>query len=129
MKTKVQTEPRFKELTVTATGGFTAEEFHPQLGPFGKTVTLREYKNGKWVDSTVAGSPPGGFYARTSAGFPLFIIAEAWARNLDLEAEADGYGPGAGTFGDWSGIRDSSPTAIDKMLEKSLNFLFPSRHI
>lgn len=56
----------------------------------------------------------------------LFLIHEAWRAGCeDLEALCDGYGPGAGTHGDWSGIRDSSPEAIVAMTEAALNFLFP----
>lgn len=64
---------------------------------------------------------PVNFVANPS----LFLIREAWHQGLDLEAEADGFGAGNGTMGgDWSGIRDSSPRAIDKMLTKALNHLF-----
>lgn len=59
------------------------------------------------------------------ARWDLFLIREAWDRGLDLEALADGFGPGAGTHGDWSGIRDSSPEATARMTEAALNFLFP----
>lgn len=59
------------------------------------------------------------------ARWDLFLIREAWEHGLDLEALADGYGPGAGTHGDWSGIRDSSPEAVTRMTEAALNFLFP----
>lgn len=59
------------------------------------------------------------------ARWDLFLIREAWDRGADFESLADGYGPGAGTHGDWSGIRDSSPEAITRMTEAALNFLFP----
>ena len=59
------------------------------------------------------------------AGYRLFLIREAWNRGEDFEDLADGYGLGQGTHGDWSGIRDSSPEAVTKMLERALNFLFP----
>ena len=58
-----------------------------------------------------------------SGTFPLLIIRIAWYAGLDLEDEADGFGPGMGTRGDWSAIRDSSDAATDRMLEKSLNFI------
>lgn len=63
---------------------------------------------------------------RFSASFPLFLIRKAWERGCrGIEQHADGFGPGMGTMGgDWSGIRDSSKEAVDKMLEASLNFLF-----
>jgi len=66
-----------------------------------------------------------GMSVNFSAGFPLYLIEQAWQRGLDLEQLADGFGPGLGTMGgDWSGIRDSSDEAIERMLEASLNFLF-----
>lgn len=58
------------------------------------------------------------------ASFPLFLIAKAWSKGCDFEKEADGFGKGEGTKGDWSAIRDSTPEATDKMLEKAINFLF-----
>lgn len=64
-----------------------------------------------------------------SANFPLFLIRQAWEKGCkQIEKHADGFGPGMGTMGgDWSGIRDSSETAINKMLEAALNFLFGAR--
>lgn len=60
-----------------------------------------------------------------SAGFPLFIIHAAWDKGVDFEDLADGFGAGQGTMGgDWSGIRDSSLGAVEKMLQRSLNKLF-----
>ena len=62
-----------------------------------------------------------------SASFPLFLIREAWHRGLDMEDLADGFGEGMGTMdGDWSGIRDSSPEALNLMLQRTLNHLFPN---
>lgn len=73
--------------------------------------------------SSIAGRPLDIHFA---AGYPLFLIREAWNRGLDLEALADGFGPGRGTEGgDWSGIRDSTASAKTEMLEAALNFLFP----
>lgn len=61
-----------------------------------------------------------------SACFPLFLIQQAWERGCGFEDLADGYGPGLGTNGgDWSGIRDSTDTAVEEMLERALNHLFP----
>lgn len=76
---------------------------------------------GKWVGekSTSLGDP-----MTFTADPTLFVIREAWHKGLDLEAEADGFGPGQGTHGDWSAIRDSSHEAIEVMLTKALNFLF-----
>lgn len=65
----------------------------------------------------------GGCPCRTIASLNMLLIKTAWGRGCSFEAEADGFGPGNGTFGDWSGIRDSSPGAKDRMLEKALNFL------
>lgn len=65
------------------------------------------------------------------ASLNLYVIRMAWNAGLDLEDLADGYGPGMGTNGDWSGIRDSSPAAVDRMLEKALNFIegrFAEKH-
>jgi len=62
---------------------------------------------------------------RMSATTELFLIREAWNRGMDVEDLADGFGAGAGTHGDWSGIRDSSNTAVEKMFERTLNHLFP----
>ena len=59
-----------------------------------------------------------------SAGWPLFIVGQARQRGCSFEAEADGYGVGEGTHGDWSGIRDSSFEALERMTEKALNYLF-----
>ena len=58
------------------------------------------------------------------AGWPLFIIWQAWSRGCDFEDLATGFGPGQGTHGDWSGIRDSSNEAVEKMTERALNLLF-----
>lgn len=63
----------------------------------------------------------------TRASFSLFLIREAWHRNVDFEDLADGFGPGAGTNGDWSAIRDSSDKAVNAMLERAMNHLFPKR--
>jgi hypothetical protein len=58
-----------------------------------------------------------------SARFDLLLIQWAWAAGLNLEHLADGFGPGQGTKGDWSAIRDSSPKAIERMAEAALNFI------
>jgi hypothetical protein len=60
---------------------------------------------------------------KCTASFNLFLIKEAWGR-VDYEDLADGFGEGVGTHGDWSAIRDSSPEAKNKMLERALNALF-----
>ena len=109
-------QPRFKDIKI-AGDGFEGQEFHPGLGP----MTVKVIENGKETVQDLAGGP---FYMKFSAGFPLFLIREAWGLGCSFEREADGYGPGAGTHGDWSGIRDSSPEAVERMLEKALNHLF-----
>ena len=57
------------------------------------------------------------------AQFTLWIIRTAWYRGCNMEDLADGYGPGQGTHGDWSGIRDSTHQAIVAMTERAMNFL------
>lgn len=87
--------PRFQDIEVTDTG-FQGET---------------QFTQGGWI--------------RFQAGFPLFLIREAWDRHgVSFEDLADGFGPGQGTHDDWSGIRDSSPGAVNKMLERALNHLF-----
>lgn len=72
-------------------------------------------------DSHVEGVHPNGirFYAR----FDLHVIHVAWDAGCNFEKEADGFGPGCGTHGDWSGIRDSTEEAIEKMYAKACRFL------
>jgi hypothetical protein len=84
-----------------------------------------KYSDIKVTKTGFEGMSPEGF--RFSANFPLFLIRIAWERGCpDIEPHADGFGPGLGTMGgDWSGIRDSSVEATNKMLEAALNFLFP----
>jgi len=54
------------------------------------------------------------------ANFPLCLIKMAWNAGCNFEDLADGFGPGQGTKGDWSGIRDSSPKAVELMLQRTL---------
>ena len=61
----------------------------------------------------------GGIQFRAS--FDRFFIRKAWDAGMDFEAEADGFGPGMGTMGDWSAIRDSSDEAIALMFTKAIN--------
>lgn len=43
---------------------------------------------------------------------------------MGFETLCDGFGAGMGTCGgDWSGIRDSSPEAVERMLAAALTFL------
>lgn len=60
---------------------------------------------------------------RFGARFDLFLIRNAWTKGCNLEDLADGFGPGFGTHGDWSAIRDSSEEAKLKMLERAINHL------
>lgn len=79
-------------------------------------ITLTSNANG-----IIGGTRAGGLF---TARYDLFIIGHAWRSGCDLEDLADGYGFGMGTCGgDWSGIRDSSDTAILRMVERALNFL------
>ena len=72
-------------------------------------------------------SDKSGEYFNCSAGFPLFLIAQAWDKGCNFDAECNGFGPNHGTMGDWSAIRDSTHDAIEAMTQKALNFLFPPR--
>jgi len=57
-----------------------------------------------------------------SARPDLFVIREAWYRGVSFEREADGFGIGLGTHGDWSAIRDSSEEQTAVMLKKAMRF-------
>lgn len=59
---------------------------------------------------------------RATASLDLLLIHEAWGK-VEFEDLADGSGPGQGTHGDWSGIRDSSMGARARMLQRALNAL------
>ena len=73
-------------------------------------------------DGTFSGSRSGMNF---SAQFPLFLIRQAFEAGCNFEDLADGFGEGAGTMGgDWSGIRDSSHEAIERMFARALNFFF-----
>lgn len=116
-------QPRFKDIKITAGGGFEGQEYSPGLGrPTDVTVVV----DGVSVVHTLSGE---GSYGRFSASFPLFLIREAWGLGCSFEEEADGYGKGRGTHGDWSGIRDSSDGAVAEMLTKALNFIFLPRRL
>ena len=80
----------------------------------------------RFTDISVDGNSFSGARYGTpfSANFSLFLISQARDRGCEFEDLADGFGPGAGTHGDWSAIRDSSQEAVDRMLERSLNVLF-----
>ncbi len=54
---------------------------------------------------------------------PLLLVHYCWHRGMDLDDLADGFGPGSGTHGDWSAVRDSTQDAQDKMLARALNWL------
>ncbi len=48
------------------------------------------------------------------------VVGEAWfrgnARKFNaVEAHCDGFGAGVGSMGDWSGVRDSTPSAVEAM--------------
>lgn len=80
-----------------------------------------KYSGIKFVTEGFKGVSHGG--CNFIAGYPLFFIQMAWNKGMNLEDLADGYGKGMGTNGDWSGIRDSSDEAIEKMFERAINFL------
>lgn len=101
-------------------GGFTGQELGPDMPAYDVHAIIHDEE--VFVRHAEGGRAPHRF----SSGFPLFLIHEAWGP-VDFEDLADGYGPGMGTHGDWSGIRDSSPEAIERMLERALNHLFPLR--
>lgn len=87
---------------------------------------MKTYSNIKLNDRGGLEGTNNAMGCRFSASFPLFLIRQAWERGCkEIEKHADGFGPGMGTCGgDWSGIRDSSPAAVEKMLEAALNFFF-----
>ena len=60
---------------------------------------------------------------RFQARFDLHVIHAAWDRGCPFEREADGFGAGMGTHGDWSAVRDSTETAIARMYDKARRFL------
>ncbi len=66
--------------------------------------------------------------ALSLASWPLFLIREAEDGGCSFEDLADGFGPGEGTHGDWSAIRDSSPEAKRAMCERALNYIRESLH-
>lgn len=59
------------------------------------------------------------FFAR----FDLHVIHIARDMGCSFEKEADGFGAGFGTLGDWSAIRDSSEDAVAEMYAKASRFL------
>lgn len=61
------------------------------------------------------------------ANFPLFFIQRAWYAGCNFEKEADGFGKGLGTQGDWSGIRDSSEEATAALFTKAVAYAFPRK--
>lgn len=86
-----------------------------------------KYTNIEVVDHLMHGERDG---MKFSASFDLFLIAQARGQGCGFEDLADGFGPGRGTLAaetgesDWSGIRDSTPVAMNAMLERALNHLF-----
>lgn len=113
------TPPRFSNVKLGPHGGFEYQETVRGL----PRQTVKVQEGGATREVTLGGAEWDTY--NHSASFSLFLIREAWHRGLDLEEEADGFGPGAGTHGDWSAVRDSSQEAVELMLAKALNFLFP----
>jgi len=64
----------------------------------------------------------GDLQHRIHFDISLLLIRHAWDAGVEYEDLADGYGKGEGTNGDWSGIRDSSTEAKNRMLERALNY-------
>jgi len=87
-----------------------------------KTSTRFSQISSNPTEGTFSGvNENGKFSARTD----LFLIGQAWHRGCSFEDLADGFGAGLGTCGgDWSGIRDSSEAATERMFERALNYLF-----
>ena len=92
-----------------------------------------KYKMGveKYEDIAIEGDSFMGRRNGTnfSANFSLFLIAQARTLGCGFEDLADGFGVGMGTLqstgeSDWSAIRDSSNEAVERMLERTLNYLF-----
>ena len=87
---------------------------------------LERYRNITWTGEGFSGeveSRLSDAFFHFSASPRLFFTRMAWEAGLDLEEEADGFGKGMGTHGDWSAIRDSSDPAIDRMFTKAVNFI------
>jgi len=80
------------------------------------------FNNLKLDGETISYTDESG-YTAMSANLSLLLIQEAWNAGVCFEAEADGFGSGIGTQGDWSAIRDSSDEALAKMLQKALNHI------
>lgn len=85
-----------------------------------------QISTGQMADGTFLGTFSGNNKnGAFSARYDLFLIQKAWERGCDFEDLADGFGEGLGTQGgDWSGIRDSSDDATERMFERALNHLF-----
>ena len=74
--------------------------------------------------------PCGCGWSRCDVHRPMMEdIWQAWhfpltdSQWLAIEREADGFGAGAGSMGgDWSGIRDSTPDAVERMHAAAANF-------
>jgi hypothetical protein len=83
-----------------------------------RSIKLATNENGRITGTHGATSQVPG--VEFSARLDLLVIKAAWEAGVSFENLADGFGPGRGTQGDWSGIRDSSEEATMKMLERAL---------
>ena len=88
-----------------------------------KFNNVKIHGNDRRYDSGVIAYDDGETGCASESWMPLTIIRLTWHKGCYFEDLADGYGDGGGTGGDWSGIRDSSEIAIEKMLERALNFI------
>lgn len=85
-------------------------------------VEVTEQPDGSWHGERQLSD---GGRAMAFTATPSLIVIE-WAYYggcAEIEALADGYGAGAGTHGDWSGVRDSSDEARAAMLAAALNWV------
>lgn len=88
------------------------------------------------ADAIIAPEPPCPWLAPCGCGWtrcavhqPMMErIHDVWFAPLSdeqwaaVDAECDGFGPGSGSHGDWSGIRDSTPEAVERMYAAAQRF-------
>lgn len=89
------------------------------------------------ADALIAPEPPCPFASPCGCGWTrcathqamMDRVHDVWNHPLSdeqwlaVDREADGFGYGAGSMGgDWSGIRDSSPEAVERMFAAAERF-------
>jgi hypothetical protein len=123
---KEATVDRFTHIKLTK-GGFSGKETHVNHLRDMKQVTVVTVGKDETTEEVIQLEAQGPYTTwKFSAQLPLFLIGEAWRNGCGMEDLADGFGLGNGTMGgDWSGIRDSSEEAYERMFQRALNFLFP----